>query len=90
MSLLARERHSEWCAKDHTCRLGEHRAEPVTRTAPNVGTYTLTRIQRDGGGEYAEIRLSIRLDIGEAGPRARLAHLLRLLNLLLKHAAPQR
>ncbi|GAA3271334.1 hypothetical protein Dvina_45090 [Dactylosporangium vinaceum] len=87
-SLARHGGHTEWCARDHSCGLGEHRARPVTGTTPHVGTFTLTRIQHADRGEFAEIRLSIRLAPGR-GARAHLAHLLRLLERFISHATTQ-
>ncbi|MGI5236994.1 hypothetical protein [Dactylosporangium sp. CA-139066] len=86
--LLRRGGHTDWCAQDHTCGLGEHRAQPITRTTPSVGTFTLTRVQHADRGEYAEVRLSIRLAPGR-GARAHLARLLRLLDHFIAHATTQ-
>ena len=53
---------------------------------PGLGSFTLTRVRAANGREHAEIRLSIPLAAGSAA-RTHLAHLLRLLHTLLRHAA---
>jgi dihydroorotase-like cyclic amidohydrolase len=79
-------RHTDWCASNHSCHLGEHRAEPITRTLPGMGTFTLTRVQAVNGREHAEIRISIPLAAGTTAARAHLAHLLRLLHAFTRRA----
>lgn len=87
---LERFGHTDWCATDHRCGLGEHRADPLTTTMPGLGTFTLTRVQTANGRQHAEIRISIPLAAGDRPARAHLAHLLHLLHLLLRHAAAPR
>lgn len=55
-------KHTDWCAEDHRCNLGEHRSEPLTFPAP-YGALHATRIANPRG-EFLEIRANIRLGHG--------------------------
>jgi hypothetical protein len=82
-------RHPTWCAGGHHCGHGEHRANPVTITAPGAGSLTLTRM-RAGGAEWAEVRLSIALAGSEPVARQQLTALLTHLQTLIGPARPTR
>ena len=75
--------HTAWCARGHRCGLGEHRADPVTLTAPG-GAVVLTRVQAPTGRQHAEVRISIKLPTGENNARAHLALILTALQALLR------
>jgi hypothetical protein len=68
--------HPDWCAHNHTCGLGEHRAAPVRLDIPGRGSVVLTRVQGADGRQHAEIRTSITLAAGDVAARAHLAHIL--------------
>ena len=77
--------HTDWCARDHSCGLGEHRAQPVTLDAGWRGVMVLTRVLAADGGQHLEIRTRIILtNAGEAHARAQLAQILPLLDALLR------
>ncbi len=76
---LARRRpagHPDWCAADHRCGLGEHRAEPVTLTVPGRGVVVLTRVLAADGRQHVEIRTDVALAAGDGAARAHLTHIL--------------
>lgn len=76
-------RHTEWCARGHSCGLDEHRAEPITVTLPALGRGVLTRVAARDGRQYAEIRLRIVLPDREPQARLCLATLLTRLPALI-------
>jgi len=82
--------HTGWCARDHQCGLGQHRADPVRLTIPGLGGAVLTRIRNTDGTEHAEVRLSIRLHTHEPTARDQLATLLANLRTLLSLTHHQR
>jgi ABC-type hemin transport system ATPase subunit len=76
--------HTDWCARDHSCGLGEHRAAPVTLDAGPHGRMVLTRVLAADGRQHVEIRTRITLtNAGEANARAQLARILTQLDALL-------
>lgn len=83
-------RHPGWCARDHTCGLGEHRAAPIRIDLPGAGSAVLTRIGTTTGAQYAEIRLSVTLPHLEPAARLRLTALLTHLHTLISPARPTR
>jgi hypothetical protein len=76
--------HPDWCAKDHQCGLGEHRAQPVRLDAPGRGVIVLTRVLAADGRQHVEIRTRIRLATGERPARAHLAQVLAELDAHLR------
>jgi hypothetical protein len=68
--------HPDWCARDHRCNLGEHRAEPVTVAHNRAGTIVLTRVLAANGRQHVEIRTRIELAPGEAQSRRHLGTIL--------------
>ena len=52
--------HTEWCVRDHTCGLAEHRGRPITITPQTGGRAVVTRV-RAGDRDYASITLRIPL-----------------------------
>jgi hypothetical protein len=81
--MTASGKHPPWCAADHSCNLGEHRAAPVTLTAPG-GVIVLTRVQAPTGAQHVEIRTRIRLAPGEIPARVHLARVLHELDAHLR------
>lgn len=74
--------HSDWCARDHRCNLGEHRsAELIADTIG--GRAVITRV-RAADTEYAELRARIPLHSNEIRARWQLATALRLVRELLR------
>lgn len=80
---VRRDRHPDWCAHGHQCGLGEHRARPITLTAPG-GTVVLTRVMAANGAEHVEIRTRVRLAPGDEPARAHLTHILTELDAHLR------
>lgn len=56
--------HPDWCAHDHTCGLGEHRAQPVILDAPGRGRLVITRVRAANGRQHVEVRSRIVLPPG--------------------------
>ncbi|MEV0396859.1 hypothetical protein [Polymorphospora rubra] len=79
--------HTNWCARDHRCNLAEHRAEEIVVDLPGHGRAVLTRVQVDGGDEYADVRLRIALNPTEPAARRQLGTLLGDLRTLVTRAA---
>jgi hypothetical protein len=82
--------HPDWCAKDHQCGLGEHRAQPVSLHAPGRGVLVLTRVRSADGHEHVEVRTRIRLAPGESQARAHLARILAELQAHLRRVTAVR
>ena len=82
----ARTPHTAWCARDHKCALGEHRADPIVVDLSQLGRGVLTRLEGTDGREYAEIRVRIPLPRHEGKARLRLAALLSRLPILIEGA----
>nr|BAS19005.1 hypothetical protein [Couchioplanes caeruleus subsp. azureus] len=74
--------HTDWCARDHRCNLGEHRSVEMLVDLPGIGRVVVTRL-RAGEFEYAEIRGRIRLHTTETGARWQLRTALTGLRRLL-------
>jgi hypothetical protein len=53
------DQHTEWCAHDHRCGLGEHRSTPITVAVPGTGRAVLTRVRAVDGTEHAEICMRV-------------------------------
>jgi hypothetical protein len=81
--------HPDWCAHNHTCGLGEHRAQPVRLDIPGRGSVVLTRVQGADGRQHAEIRTSITLAAGDTAARTHLAHILTELEAHLRRVVRQ-
>jgi hypothetical protein len=73
--------HPTWCARDHRCNLGEHRAQPITLTNPGTGVVVLTRVMDSQGREWVEVRTRIALARGHAAR----THLARIVTDLTTH-----
>ncbi|WP_436523167.1 hypothetical protein [Actinoplanes sp. HUAS TT8] len=63
--------HADWCARDHTCGLAEHRGHPIAVRPPTGGRAIVTRV-RAGDRDYAEVTLRVPLHRGDALARRQL------------------
>ncbi|WP_045742285.1 hypothetical protein [Actinoplanes rectilineatus] len=79
--------HTDWCMRDHTCGLAEHRGRTITVGPDTGGRYVITRV-RAGEREYAEITARVPLHPGTA--RQQLATIARLLGELFNAVAALR
>lgn len=80
--------HTDWCARDHTCGVTEHRSPNIV--ADEVGgRAVLTRV-RAGHVEYVEARIRIPLHHTDTGARWQLATALRCMRELLRAVAIRR
>ena len=70
------DRHTTWCARDHRCKLGEHRSESIMVDLPGHGRAVLVRVRTNTGREHAEVRLRVALVPVEPAARRQLARLL--------------
>jgi hypothetical protein len=68
--------HTEWCARDHQCGLGEHRSDPIVVDLPGRGRAVLVRVRAANGREHAEIRVRVALAAVEPAARRQLGALL--------------
>lgn len=78
--------HTEWCAADHRCGLGEHRSEPHIVDVRGAGRAVITRIASRDGREWAEVRARVELSLHEPRARWQLVQLLRTLGAVLHQA----
>jgi len=78
----AASEHTDWCARDHRCNLGEHRSAEIIADLPGHGRAVITRV-RSGHIEYAEVRARIPLHSNESAARWQVATALRLMRDLL-------
>jgi hypothetical protein len=90
--IMARHRrdasaHTDWCARDHRCNLGEHRSPETIVDLPGHGRAVITRVRAANGREHAEIRARIALHSTETGARWQLGALLTGLDRLLSAIA---
>jgi hypothetical protein len=74
--------HTTWCARDHRCNLGEHRADVIVIDAAGTRP-TNTPEPSANATEHAEVRLTARLDTNEPTARDQVATLLTELPALL-------
>ena len=79
--------HTDWCARDHRCNLGEHRSPETIVDLPGHGRVVATRVRAADGREHAEIRSRIALHSTETGARWQLWTLLDGMDRLLRHVA---
>ncbi|MCL7459900.1 hypothetical protein M8I35_22245 [Micromonospora sp. MSM11] len=68
--------HTDWCARDHRCNLGEHRSDEIVVNLPGHGRAVLTRVVAANGRQHAEIRLRVALAPAEPAARRQLLGLL--------------
>jgi hypothetical protein len=54
--------HTDWCARDHRCGLGEHRSEPLVVDLGRAGRIVATRVRSRTGAEWLDVRHSLRLN----------------------------
>ena len=52
--------HTDWCVRDHTCGLDEHRGLPITIGPATGGRAVVTRV-RAGDRDYAQITMRVPL-----------------------------
>ena len=52
--------HTEWCTRDHTCGLAEHRGRPIVIGPETGGRAVVTRVAA-GDREYAAVTLRVPL-----------------------------
>lgn len=84
---MTRTPHTGWCAADHRCSLGEHRAEEIVIDLAHLGRATVARTRTDAGREYAEVRLWVALDRREPAARRQLLTMLAGLRALVSRVA---
>ncbi|MEO3747144.1 hypothetical protein [Plantactinospora sp. B5E13] len=79
--------HTDWCAADHRCNLGEHRSSTILVDLPGHGRAVLTRVRTTTGREHAEIRVRVALAATEPAARRQLTRLLTDLRQVVTRAA---
>lgn len=79
--------HTDWCARDHRCNLGEHRSEEMVVDLPGRGRGVLNRVRIEDGTEHAEIRIRVALADTEHAARRQLTTMLTDLRALVTRAA---
>ena len=78
--------HTEWCARDHTCGLVEHRSRPIVIGPDTGGRAVITRVQA-GDREYAAVTLRVPLHRTGRVASAQLNVLLRQIRALFAAVA---
>ena len=68
--------HTDFCARDHRCNLGEHRSDDIVVDLPGHGRAVLVRVRTAAGREHAEVRVRVALAPGEIAARRQLVGLL--------------
>lgn len=68
--------HTNFCARDHRCNLGEHRSAEIVVDLPGHGRAVLTRVRTTAGRHHAEIRIRVALAPAEPAARRQLLGLL--------------
>ncbi|MDI6101884.1 hypothetical protein QLQ12_25015 [Actinoplanes sp. NEAU-A12] len=81
--------HTDWCTRDHTCGLAEHRGRPITIAPDTGGRAVVTRV-RAGDRDYAEITMRVPLHRSDRIAAARLTVLLRHIHALFAAVAAVR
>lgn len=64
-----RHGHTDFCARDHRCNLGEHRSAEIVVDLPGHARAVLVRVRASDGREHAEIR--VRVALADVDPAAR-------------------
>ncbi|WP_436525335.1 hypothetical protein [Actinoplanes sp. HUAS TT8] len=79
--------HTDWCVRDHTCGLAEHRGRPII-VAPEAGGRAIVTRVHAGDREYAAITLRVPLHRSASVAAAQLGEVLSgIRNLLAAVAA---
>ena len=81
--------HTDWCVRDHTCGLAEHRGRPITISPDTGGRAVVTRV-RAGDRDYAAITLRVPLHRIDRVAAAQLDTVLRGLRALFTAVAALR
>lgn len=68
--------HTDWCARDHRCNLGEHRSDEIVVDLPARARAVLVRARTATGRDHADIRIRVALAPTELAARRQLAGLL--------------
>jgi hypothetical protein len=79
--------HTDWCARDHRCNLGEHRSPEILVDLPGHGRAVLNRVRHADGTESAEIRARVALVDLDPVARRQLASILTDTRRLVTRAA---
>lgn len=82
-----RTKHTDWCAKDHRCGLGEHRSEEIVVDLAGRARAVLVRVRTATGLEHAEVRVRVALAPAELAARRQLVGLLADLRHAVTRAA---
>lgn len=80
-------RHTDWCARDHRCNLGEHRSHEITVDLPARARAVLIRARTTTGRDHADIRIRVALAPTEPAARRQLTGLLGDLKHTITRAA---
>ena len=86
---MAQTDHTDWCVRDHTCGLDEHRGRPITISPTSGGRAVVTRV-RAGDRDYAQITLRVPLHRSERVADDQLTTILRHLRGLFAAVAALR
>ncbi|GLW30158.1 hypothetical protein [Actinoplanes regularis] len=78
--------HTDWCMRDHTCGVDEHRGRLIV-IAPDTGGRAIVTRVRAGTVDYAEIRIRVPLRRNEPTARQQLTTALHLCRELLATVA---
>lgn len=81
--------HTDWCVRDHTCGLADHRGRPII-VAPETGGRAIVTRVRAGEREYAAITLRVPLHRSASVAVAQLAEVLSGIRSLLTAVAALR
>ena len=81
--------HTDWCNRDHTCGLAEHRGRPIIVNPDTGGRAIVTRVSA-GDRHYAEITMRVPLHRHERLAGEQLAAILTHLRGLLAAVAALR
>ncbi|MCN0155123.1 hypothetical protein [Salinispora arenicola] len=81
--------HTDWCARDHRCNLGEHRSHEIVVDLPARARAraVLVRARTATGRDHADIRIRVALAPTELAARRQLAGLLGDLRYTVTRAA---
>lgn len=79
--------HTDWCARDHRCNLGEHRSNDIVVDLPARARAVLVRARTATGRNHADIRIRVALAPTELVARRQLAGLLGDLRHTISRAA---